>query len=230
MQAAQQSSDTVTAKGSPRAALLNFINSQSYPCIAARSAAKNQNISIYEASHLACPFDDKLILQFLYDFVDNYRNNQDLFTSAAIIFRGPETISENEFENLFWSRLQALHNMDCRLYNYDQRVDSDPSSGNFSFSLKEEAFFIIGLYPGSLRPARNFSYPVIVFNPHQQFERLRQEKRFEKMKTVIRKRDLDATGSINPMLSDFGELSEAFQYSGKMYDAAWTCPLKINHE
>src|SRR5687767_12904671 len=179
MQAAQQSSDMVTAKGSPRASLMNFINSQSYPCIAARSAAKNQNISIYEASHLACPFDDKLILQFLYDFVDNYRNNQDLFTSAAIVFRGPETISENEFENLFWSRLQALHNLDRRPYNYDQRVDSDPSSGNFSFSLKEEAFFIIGLYPGSLRPARNFSYPAIVFNPHQQFERLRQEKRFE---------------------------------------------------
>jgi FPC/CPF motif-containing protein YcgG len=230
MQHAKQSAEIVSGDSSPSRAFIDFINNPSYPCIAARSAVKSNHIAIYEADHLACPFDDTLILQFLYDFIDDYRSNQDVFTSAAIIFKGPHIISENEFESFLWTKLQSLHNLDRQNYRHDKRVESEPGSLNFSFSLKEEAFFIIGLYPASPRPARNFKYPVIVFNPHQQFEKLREENRFEKMKTVIRKRDLDIAGTINPMLADFGELSETFQYSGKVYDANWTCPLKINHE
>jgi FPC/CPF motif-containing protein YcgG len=230
MQQAKQLSETGLSPGSPGQTFIDRINDAVFPCIAARSAVKNNKIAIYEATHLACPCDDLPILKFLYDFVDDYRINQDQFTSAAIVFNGPQQLSENEFELLLWTKLQSLHNLDRRNHSYDKRVASEPDSRNFSFSLKEEAFFIIGLHPGSPRPARKFTYPVIVFNPHQQFERLRADNRFEKMKTVIRKRDIDLTGSINPMLSDFGERSETFQYTGKVYDSSWTCPLKINHE
>ncbi|HTE24883.1 guanitoxin biosynthesis heme-dependent pre-guanitoxin N-hydroxylase GntA [Flavitalea sp.] len=230
MQHAKQSAGTLLSPGGPGQAFIDHINNSLFPCIAARSAVKAGKIAIYESPHLACPIDDQSILQFLYDFVDSYRENDDHFTSAAVLFHGPCKISEDEFESLLWRKLQALHDLDCQNYQYDKRVESNPDSKNFSFSLKEEAFFIIGLHPGSSRHARNFKYPAIVFNPHQQFEKLRADNRFEKMKMVIRKRDVDITGSINPMLSDFGERSETFQYSGKVYDAGWTCPLKINHE
>jgi FPC/CPF motif-containing protein YcgG len=230
MQHAKQSSLTLLSPGEPGQAFIDLVSNASFPCIAARSAVKAGKIAIFESSHFARPFDDRLILNFLYDFIDGYRENNDLFTSAAVLFHGPCNLLEDEFDSLLWKKLQALHDLDCQNYQYDQRVESNPESGNFSFSLKEEAFFIIGLHPGSSRPARNLKYPAIVFNPHQQFEKLRTDNKFEKMKLVIRKRDLEITGSINPMLSDFGERSETFQYSGKAYDAGWSCPLKINHE
>jgi hypothetical protein len=45
------------------------------------------------------------------------------------------------------------------------------------------------------------------------------------MKAVVRKKDMVLAGSINPMLTNFGEASEVYQYSGKQYDKNWQCPL-----
>ena len=111
----------------------------------------------------------------------------------------------------------------------NQRTKSFIETSNFSFSLKEESFFIIALHPASSRPLRRFKYPVLIFNPHIQFEELRGSGKYDKMKYTVRKRDLAYSGSINPMLTDFGEASEVYQYSGREYDHSWQCPLKINH-
>ena len=133
------------------------------------------------------------------------------------------------FDELLWQRLQALEILDAENYSYDNRVESDPSSSSFSFSIKEEAFYIIGLHPASSRQARQFKYPALVFNPHAQFEQLRSTTKYEVMKNTVRKRDIALSGSVNPMLQDFGESSEVFQYSGRKYDETWQCPLKITH-
>jgi FPC/CPF motif-containing protein YcgG len=126
---------------------------------------------------------------------------------------------------MLWSRLNALAEWDRKNFRHDKRVDSDPSSTRFSFSLKEEAFFIIGLNPASSRRSRRFKYPSIVFNPHEEFERLKRAGRYESMKKVVRRRDELYSGSVNPMLKDFGEAPEVFQYSGKKYNQTWKCPL-----
>ena len=102
-------------------------------------------------------------------------------------------------------------------------------SANFSFSIKEEAFFIIGLHKTSSRVARQFNYPTLVFNPHAQFVVMKETKQYNKMQKIVRKRDLHLSGSINPMLADYGTASEVYQYSGKQYDAQWQCPLNIQH-
>ena len=178
---------------------------------------------------MACPKDDHNILKFLYSFVDQYRDSDELYYSAAIIFKEPAHSNEEIFDKNMWQRLQALSDMDCEKYKYDGRVSNDPNSPDFSFSLKEESFFIIALHPANSRPLRRFKYPTLVFNPHIQFEELREKGKYEKMKTVVRKRDIMFSGSINPMLSDYGEASETYQYSGRKYDGKWQCPLKINH-
>jgi FPC/CPF motif-containing protein YcgG len=178
---------------------------------------------------MACPADDMNILQFLYIFVDHYRSSNELYQSATIIFEKPQDAAEEEFDNLLWQRLQALSDLDARQYAYDKRVSADPSSTHFSFSLKGEAFFIIGLHAKNSRPSRQFTYPALVFNPHQQFEILREGNHYEPMKHVVRKRDHEYSGSVNPMLADFGTSSEVYQYSGIRYDEKWKCPLQINH-
>lgn len=207
----------------------NFIGKEDYPCVAARAALHRDHITALVAVSMANDKDDYAILSFLYQFVEQYRRTQDPWHSAAVIFRSPEVRAINQFEDLLWTRLNALSALDAKKYPFDPRVSSDPSSPDFSFSLGGEAFFVIGMHPESPRPPRRFAYPAIIFNPHEQFEHLREQNRFEKMKNVVRKRDTAYSGSINPMLEDFGTRSEVFQYSGRQYDQKWQCPLHIKH-
>ena len=207
----------------------HFIGDDAYPCVAARADLKCEQIQCFVAGHIGCPNDDPAILSFIYEFVAAYRKAGTILHSAAVIFTSPETISEQLFDLFLWKRLQALSEMDAKKYAYDRRVDENPMASGFSFSLGEEAFFIIGLHPGSSRGARRFKYPAMVFNPHAQFEELRKQHRYEKMKKIVRKRDLSYSGSINPMLADYGDASEVFQYSGRQYGSDWVCPLKVIH-
>lgn len=208
---------------------LAFINDKAFPCVAAKTALTWNQLHCLVVDHLACPKDDEAILEFIYGFVEEYRRSEKLYHSAAVIFKGPEHPTEAMFDELFWQRLQALSNHDARRYGYDARVVADPSSPDFSFSLKEEAFFVIGLHPGSSRPARRFRYPTLVFNAHAQFEQLRETGKYEYLQTTIRKRDEAYSGSINPMLRNFGDASEAFQYTGRVYDNSWKCPFLSQH-
>ena len=207
-----------------------YIRTKSFSCIAAKAALAKDQIKCMVATHMACPADDYSILNFLYSFINNYRSSEKFYHSAAIIFKQPNEINEPMFEELLWQRLQSLSDMDAKKFNYDKRVSNDPSSPDFSFSLKEEAFFIIGLHPANSRMTRQFKYPTIVFNPHVQFEQLRKREKYENLKYAVRKRDVAFSGSINPMLQDFGAASETYQYSGKKYNNEWRCPLNIKHE
>jgi FPC/CPF motif-containing protein YcgG len=205
----------------------SFLENKKFPCVAARAALTKGHIRFFTAGHMACPRDDRGILDFLYGFVDEYRSQTTQFHSAVIIFENPEEISEEMFDKLLWTRLQSLADIDKEKYLPDPRVDADPASPAFSFSLKQEAFFVVGLNPGSSRLSRKFKYPALVFNPHSQFVKLRSENTYDKMKAIVRKREMEYSGSINPMLDDFGKSSEVFQYSGMKHDANWQCPLHI---
>ena len=206
-----------------------YLEKKEFACIAAKAALGRQQIKCFVAGHLAFPKDDVTILEFLYSFIDEYRKSDELYHSAAIIFKGPAMHNETMFDEMLWARLQSLSDIDAQTYGYDKRVAADPASGKFSFSLKEEAFYIVGLHPASSRLTRQFSYPTLVFNPHKQFEQLRETAKYNNIKGAVRKRDVAYSGSVNPMLDDFGEVSEVFQYSGRKYDESWQCPLKINH-
>lgn len=205
---------------------LEFINAGDFPCVAAKAALKSKTIQCFVTGHIGCPSEDARILEFLNDFVDQYRLLDKPYQSAVVIFDEYENLSEELFDTFLWKRLQSLSNLDALSYKYDSRVSSDPDSACFSFSLKEEALYIIGLHPLSSRISRQFKYPAMVFNPHAQFEELRRANKFENVKKAIRKRDISLSGSVNPMLEDFGENSEAFQYSGRKYDSTWQCPFK----
>lgn len=210
-------------------AYIEFIGEKSFPCVGAKTALGKDQVETLVVGNMCCPADDRQILTFLYDFIDQYRNSNSEFHSAAILFNGPVDITEDLFEEFLWKRLQALLNLDAENYRYDHRVSADPSSSEFSFSLKEEAFFIIGLHPASSRQSRRFSYPALVFNPHAQFTALKLTGKYQQLQKVVRKRDILYSGDINPMLNDHGRASEAEQYSGKKYEAPLVCPFNIKH-
>jgi len=210
-------------------AFADHLANRSFPCVAAKAAQAKQQLSLLVAGHMLCPMDDARILDFLYSFVDTYRASNDFYHSAAILFKEPQGCTEEMFEDAMWKRLQSIADLDAQHHRYDNRVSHDPSSAQFSFSIREEAFYIIGMHPLNNRESRRFAYPTLVFNPHHQFEELRKTQKYEQIKKVIRKRDMAVSGSVNPMLEDFGKASEALQYSGRVYDETWQCPLKIKH-
>jgi FPC/CPF motif-containing protein YcgG len=67
----------------------------------------------------------------------------------------------------------------------------------------------------------------LVFNRHEQFEKLRSDGKWKRMQKSIRKRDRALQGSVNPMLDDFGEASEARQYSGRAVEDNWQPPFDV---
>ena len=204
----------------------SFIRNDSSICVGAKAALAKDKIKVMVAEHFDRNNNDNEILSFAYNFIREYREDSEVFHSMVIIFKEPVISAEDKYEEMMWRRLQSLKDIDATKFDYDKRVSADPSSRSFSFSLMEEAFFIIALHPLSSRMARRFSYPALVFNPHAQFEELRRMGTYEKIKKINREHDIKLSGSINPMLRDFGEASEAFQYSGRQHNDQWKCPLK----
>ena len=155
-----------------------------------------------------------------------YARDPVLFQSFAVVFDGPDDLTETEFEQHLWNRVQSLTEKDVHADQlHDARVSSDPGDPHFSLSFGGQGFFVVGLHPNASRRARRFERPTLVFNLHDQFERLREEGRYEKLRSTILARDDVYSGGLNPMLSRHGAASEARQYSGRAVDEAWACPF-----
>lgn len=210
----------------PSASLEKYVRNIAFPCVAAKSAAQRGQIVALQAGSLLSNRSDADILAGLHRFTSRYRRTRPIFATFAVIFSRPGDLTEKSFERALWQRLAGLHALDRRRCGWDPRVSADPDSPDFSFSLCGEAFFIIGMHPRSSRRSRRFPRPALVFNMHDQFERLRQQGVFERMRDTIRTRDAAYCGRPNPELANFGNASEARQYSGRAVSAAWRCPFR----
>ncbi len=212
-------------------ALAAYIRTANFPCVGAKAALAQDQITCAVYGDIDRPMEDVDLRADLQAFVRKLEAEGPLVQSFVAIFKGPEILTEKQFENALWNRLQCLHNMDTVAgETWNPTTSQDPASPHFSLSLCGESFFVIGLHPNASRLARRFPRPALVFNSHAQFERLRSDGRFDAMKEIIRDRELEISGSINPMLSDFGEASEARQYSGRKVSDTWTCPFEVKQE
>lgn len=208
-----------------REAFKNFIGERAFPCTGAHASQATGQLRMVEAADFSVGDDDPRLLEEIYRFIDENREAPNEFRSLVILFRGPTDKDEAEFERTFWQRLQAWHELDRQRFPWAEGVSQDPQNPHFRFSLGGEAFYVIGMHPGSSRRARRFQAPAIVLNLHSQFEALRARGKYMPMRDNIRKRDQAYSGSVNPMLADFGESSEASQYSGRAIDRSWKCPF-----
>ncbi len=207
---------------------LNFIDDNDFPCVGAKAALAQGSIQTHEFGKLGDHENDQLIAKGLSQFVEMIESTDDdnfIVYSYVALFRGPYDKNEHQFESLLWSQLWRLHQLDISAGHLNaEDVSSDTNSPQFSMSLSGHPFFVIGLHPNASRIARRFSHPAMVFNSHRQFDKLREDDRFEKIQAATRSRDIELQGSINPNLADFGEASEARQYSGREVEDNWQCP------
>lgn len=202
------------------------IRDSAFPCVGAKSALSRQQMDIVVARDIRSAWDDLRIYPNLLALAERYRADPRPFQSFAVLFEQNADLPEEEFEEHLWARLQSLSDKDEWLgQKTDPRVSDDPDDPHFSLSFGGEAFFIVGLHPGASRPGRRFEVPAIVFNLHDQFERLRASGQYEKLRRSILERDISLAGSINPMLSQHGDVSAARQYSGRAVEPDWVCPF-----
>lgn len=198
-----------------------------FPCVGAKSAMARGSLAVVNARDITSAWNDLQIHRDLLDWSDRWRGDPDGLRSLAVVFDGPDDLTEKQFEAALWQRLQSLADKDHWLGQiYDEAVSPDPEDPHFSLSFGGEAYFAVGLHPQASRPARRFAHPAIVFNLHAQFMRLREEGRFERMRERIMARDTALAGTPNPMLADHGDTSAARQFSGRMVDDAWACPFR----
>jgi len=206
--------------------LFTHVADRAFPCVGAKAALARGTLSVLACDRIDSAWDDVRIHDALLAFTEEYRRDPALFRSFAAIFEGPTDLDETAFERALWERVQSLSDKDVwRGQDYDPRVSSDPSNPHFSLSFGGEAFFIVGLHPHASRPARQFARPALVFNLHDQFERLRAQNKYETMREKILTRDEALAGSRNPMLARHGEASEARQYSGRVVGDDWQAPF-----
>jgi FPC/CPF motif-containing protein YcgG len=205
----------------------DFIRSEQFPCVGAKSALVRDAITTVRAERFDGTVSDldihRELLRFGSEILDL---DGPIVQSFVVIFDGPRQMSEARFESCLWDRLQSLHNIDVAAgYEWTEETSDDPESAHFSLSLGGQAYFVIGLHPNASRKARRFSHPTLVFNSHEQFEALRRDGRYDRMQNVIREREEKFNGGINPMLNDFGLGAEAAQYSGRNVGDDWSCPF-----
>ena len=202
------------------------IRNSEFPCVGAKSALARDCLEIVVAFDMRSAWDDLRIHDRLIEWSQTYRDDPTGLRSIAVIFAQPTAIDETEFERLLWERLQSIADKDNWLgQSYNPEVSPDPRDLHFSLSFGGEAYFVVGLHSAASRPARQFSHPVLVFNLHDQFEKLRAAGRYERMRETILERDRQLAGDINPMLARHGESSEARQYSGRLVQEDWECPF-----
>lgn len=208
------------------AMLTRHVAARDFPCVGAKAALAKGTLNVLACNRIDSAWDDLRIHDGLVRFAAAYREEPALFRSFAVVFDTPTDLDEPTFERALWARIQSLSDKDVwRGQAYDSRVSTDPEDPHFSLSFGGEAFFVVGLHPHASRPARRFARPTMVFNLHDQFERLRADGRYETMREAIMVRDEAVAGSRNPMLSRHGDTSEARQYSGRVVDEAWRCPF-----
>jgi len=210
-----------------RQSFKTFVREPAFPCVGAKSALSRGTLKVVACWSILSAWDDVRIHRKLLAWAKAYRRSPGLFRSIAFVFAQPQALSEAEFEQALWTRLQSLADKDAWLSQpYDARVSGDPDDPHFSLSFGGEAFFVVGLHPGASRPARRFERTALVFNLHDQFEQLRAEGRYERIRDTIIERDIELAGSANPMLARHGEASEAAQYSGRVVEGDWRCPFR----
>jgi FPC/CPF motif-containing protein YcgG len=211
------------------AAFRSFVGDEAFPCVGAKSALNRNGYRFGAYESLLDPKTSEGLARDLVAFSNERDALVGDFSTFVSVFRDRDSIdSEAGFEAALWAQLQRLHDLDSEAYAWDPAVSSDPSDPHFSFSIGGTAYFVVGLHPLASRTARRFAWPALVFNPHEQFQRLRDSGYFERFRDRIRERDIALDGNLNPNVVDFGTLSETRQYSGRPVDADWKCPFQPN--
>jgi len=207
-------------------AFRDWVLDPEFSCLGGRSALHRLTYRFGSYERLDDPDVTAGLARDLYAFTAERAGFEGDFATFVAVFRGDRVLGEAAFEARFWSQLQRLHDLDARHHAWDPRVVSNPNDPDFSFSVAGTAYFVVGMHPQASRRSRRFAWPALIFNAHEQFERLREAGTLPELQNQIRRREITLDGTINVNLAEYGQDSEAKQYSGRATEAGWACPFQ----
>lgn len=206
--------------------LKDLISKKNYPCIAAIQSMTQHEYQIGVYEDFGSGSSASALGQDLKAFKRQQKATDSLYLSFFAVFNSPTFETEKEFEDALWQELSFLAAKDNPNAPWDSHFSDDPKDKNFCFSFDGDAFFIVGLHPKSSRLARQFPYPMLVFNLYEQFEELHRRGQYYPMIKTNRRRDMKFQGSVNPMVETHSDIWEAIQFSGRSNPPEWQCPFK----
>jgi FPC/CPF motif-containing protein YcgG len=209
----------------PRNEVEKFILGDRFTCLAGRSAWRQGGITHRHYDLLGSVESARLMTLDLAEFVRSANWSARTFSSFIATFAQPRGVDELRFEELLWQQLQLLHEEDTQSHRWAEGYSSDPSSGEFAFSVASHPFFVIGLHETHRRWGRRPPFPMLAFNSHRQFDLIKGAGMWDRLAEKIRKQDIKLQGDINPNLYEYEQLSEARRYSGRPKSAEWQCPF-----
>jgi uncharacterized protein len=207
------------------AAFRAFVADPRFPCLAGKGVLRGDGFRLRVYGVLGSAPSAARLAHDLAQFVDELPADGAGLHSFVAVFPREAPADEAAFERRLWAQVQRLHERDAPDAGWDPTVSAEPDDPHFSFSFGGRALFVVGVHPASSRLARRFRWPALVFNPHVQFERLREDGRFAPLRAAVREREIALQGTLNPNLADFGDRSEARQYSGREAPDDWRCPF-----
>ena len=205
----------------------NYLRGEAFSCIGGRAASVRDVVVHRHYRRLA---DAAVTRRFYNDLerfaLERHPRHED-FAVFAATFDSPRDMTEKVFEHLLWRQLQILHEIDRELYEWAPGFESDAMADHFAYSIAAHPFFIVGLHSNASRLSRRFDWPALAFNSHVQFQRLRESGRMQRIRKIVRRRELALQGSLNPRLIDFGFRPESIRYSGREVEPGWRCPFRV---
>ncbi|MEP6991562.1 MAG: guanitoxin biosynthesis heme-dependent pre-guanitoxin N-hydroxylase GntA [bacterium] len=206
------------------AAFRAFVDDPVFPCLAGKGVVRADRHARGVYGALGSRRSTRALARDLAEFAATVSDDEPRLRAFVAVFPRSRCDDELTFEAHLWQQLQLLAEHD-ETAAWGRGVSDDPDDPEFSFSFGGSALFVVGLHPASSRLARRFRWPALVFNPRAQFDRLKETGRFERLRGAVREREIALQGTLNPNLADFGERSEARQYSGRATEPAWRCPF-----
>jgi uncharacterized protein len=205
-----------------------FVSSDAFSCLAGKGVVRSGEYMLRAYGSLGSVRSARRLAVDLATFVRSAPADETQLRAFVAVFPVRPAADEAMFEQRLWRQIQQLHDLEASNTPWDSSVSDDPDDPRFAFSFSGRAFFVVGLHPASSRLSRRFRWPALVFNPRAQFDQLRRQGRFERLRGMIREREMALQGSLNPNLADFGERSDARQYSGRPVEESWKCPFHRN--
>lgn len=199
-----------------------MIMHHSYPCIGAQKVLRDYKLCFAAAPMpLISPESGEYAARCIHRWIEesSYNSGQRTlptnFISMAIVFPEMAFASESEAEKQLWQFLARVHYYDKNKCGWSSESSSCVYDPVFSMSIGGFAHFIPFMSPVATTLSRWFPYPLVVFNPHFIFRKLREVGLFARWRDIIRQREKIAQGGWqNPKLADYGETGlEAPQYA-----------------
>ncbi|WP_411139261.1 guanitoxin biosynthesis heme-dependent pre-guanitoxin N-hydroxylase GntA [Streptomyces sp. C10] len=206
--------------------LRQWLLSDSFSCLGARIAVRHDTLHVATLGTMGDDITTRCLHKEITQFAKSMLGDDENFATFVALFDTSDRMSEVAFSDRLWAQLQALHEVDREQYMWSPEVSSDPESTDFGFSVAGHPFFIVGLHPMASRMSRRFCAPGLAFNSHRQFHRIKKSGVYGGLQQRIRAREIRLQGSTNPALAEFGEVSEARQYSGGPPRDEWKCPFR----